>query len=59
MIPLGFKRSTLEDFIQPIAEKNGLELKPDQSPEQGFFFRSYHFPFAKAGVPAVAVDAGD
>ncbi|MCH8289229.1 MAG: M28 family peptidase [Candidatus Marinimicrobia bacterium] len=59
MIPLGFKRSTIEDFIQPIAEKNGLELKPDQSPEQGFFFRSDHFPFAKAGVPAVSVDAGN
>ena len=27
-------------------------------PEQGYFFRSDHFPFAKAGVPAVSMDSG-
>ena len=28
-------------------------------PEQGFFFRSDHFPFAKVGVPAVSLRHGD
>ena len=28
-------------------------------PEQGFFFRSDHFPFAKAGVPAISLRHGD
>ena len=59
MIPLGFKRSTMESFLAPIAEKGGITLKPDQSPGQGFFFRSDHFPFAKAGVPAVSIDSGN
>ena len=30
----------------------------DDRPEQGFFFRSDHFPFAKVGVPAVSVQHG-
>ncbi len=59
LIPLGFKRSTMEDFLLPVAQKNRLTLKPDQSPGQGFFFRSDHFPFAKAGVPAVSMDSGN
>jgi len=59
LIPLGFKRSTMESFLAPIAEKGGITLKPDQSPGQGFFFRSDHFPFAKAGVPAVSMDSGN
>ena len=28
-------------------------------PEQGFFFRSDHFPFAKAGVPAISFTPGN
>jgi Zn-dependent M28 family amino/carboxypeptidase len=27
----------------------------DQHPERGYFFRSDHFPFAKAGVPALSI----
>src|SRR5690606_31245919 len=30
----------------------------DGSPEQGFFFRSDHFPFAKVGVPAISLQHG-
>ncbi|MBO0724859.1 MAG: M28 family peptidase, partial [Blastocatellia bacterium] len=33
-------------------------ISPDTRPEQGFFYRSDHFPFAKAGVPAVNFDPG-
>jgi len=59
MNPLGFKRSTLEGMLLPIAEEQGLELVPDQAPEKGSFFRSDHFPFSKAGVPAVSIDSGN
>ena len=27
----------------------------DQHPERGYFFRSDHFPLAKAGVPALSI----
>ena len=58
MSPLGFERSTMEAMLQPIAEEQGLVLVPDQSPEKGSYFRSDHFPFSKAGVPAVSIDSG-
>ena len=58
MVPLGFKRSTMEAMLQPIADEQGLVLVGDQEPEKGIFFRSDHFPFSKAGVPAVSIDSG-
>ena len=58
MNPLGFKRSTMEAMLQPIADEQGLVLVGDQEPEKGIFFRSDHFPFSKAGVPAVSIDSG-
>lgn len=33
-------------------------LSPEQHPEAGSFYRSDHFSFAKAGVPAVSIGAG-
>ena len=30
-------------------------IGPDQHPERGYFFRSDHFPLAKAGVPALSI----
>jgi Zn-dependent M28 family amino/carboxypeptidase len=36
-----------------------MRLSPDQHPEAGHFYRSDHFSFAKAGVPAVSIGAGD
>jgi Zn-dependent M28 family amino/carboxypeptidase len=34
-------------------------MTPDSSPEQGYFFRSDHFPFAKVGVPSVNFQHGE
>ena len=36
-----------------------MEVKPDPRPEVGSFFRSDHFSFAKVGVPATSLGAGD
>jgi Zn-dependent M28 family amino/carboxypeptidase len=30
-------------------------LNEDEHPERGYFFRSDHFPLAKAGVPALSI----
>jgi len=35
-----------------------MRLSPDEHPERGYFYRSDHFSFAKAGVPAVSIAAG-
>jgi Zn-dependent M28 family amino/carboxypeptidase len=59
IIPLGAERSTLMDAIKSAADERSITVKPDGRPEQGFFFRSDHFPFAKVGVPSVNLQHGD
>jgi Zn-dependent M28 family amino/carboxypeptidase len=56
--PLGADRSTLGKFIEEVAKENNLTVSPDARPEQGSFYRSDHFPFAKAGIPAVSLKSG-
>ena len=50
---------SLEDDIASYAQKEGRRLSPDPNPGAGHFYRSDHFPFAKAGVPSVSLGAGD
>ena len=54
----GEERSGLGDYVRPHAAQLGLTLKPDAEPEKGFFFRSDHFPFAKAGIPSLWIEHG-
>jgi Zn-dependent M28 family amino/carboxypeptidase len=49
----GEERSGLGAFARKRAAELGMQIVPDQEPEKGYFFRSDHFPFAKAGVPAL------
>ena len=57
--PLGADRSSLITTINEVAKERNLTVESDDKPEQGFFFRSDHFPFAKVGVPAVSIQHGD
>jgi len=56
---LGVERSSLEGAVNEVAKERNLSLEGDMRPEQGFFFRSDHFPFAKVGVPAISLRHGD
>ena len=56
--PMGAERSTLMQMAEDVAREEGLKLVPDAMPEKGYFFRSDHFPFARAGVPAASLEAG-
>jgi Zn-dependent M28 family amino/carboxypeptidase len=58
-IPLGAERSTLKAVVEAVARDMGLRVSPDARPEQGSFFRSDHFPFAKAGVPSISLKEGN
>jgi len=58
-IPLGAERSTLKAVVEAVARDMGLRVSPDSRPEQGSFFRSDHFPFAKAGVPSISLKEGN
>lgn len=55
---IGAERLPYFKLIQNVADRQMLTLKPDPRPEQGSYFRSDHFPFAKAGIPAVSVGMG-
>ena len=49
----GKGQNDLEDRLQVLAEAEGRYVGDDGMPEQGFYYRSDHFPFARAGVPAL------
>lgn len=55
---LGAERSGIGPSVEAVAAERKLTLMGDTRPEQGFFFRSDHFPFAKAGVPAISLRHG-
>jgi len=56
---LGAERSTMDAIVTEVAVERKLALEADTQPQQGFFFRSDHFPFAKVGVPAISLRHGD
>jgi Zn-dependent M28 family amino/carboxypeptidase len=56
---LGAERSTLQTVVEAVARERGMRVTPDARPEQGSFFRSDHFPFAKVGVPSISLKEGD
>ena len=58
-IPLGAERSTLKAIVDHVAKDMSLTVSPDARPEQGSFFRSDHFPFAKVGVPSISLKEGN
>jgi len=55
MIELGSDRSSLGPMLETLLKERGRVLGKDGHPERGYFFRSDHFPFAKAGVPALSL----
>ena len=52
------ERTTLWPHIERIAARFGMVVRPDPRPAAGSYFRSDHFAFAKAGVPAFSVKLG-
>ncbi len=58
VVVTGLGQSTLEDTLGTVASAQGRQLRPESSPEKGYYFRSDHFEFAKVGVPALYADSG-
>jgi Zn-dependent M28 family amino/carboxypeptidase len=56
---LGAEHSTLQAVVEAVARARGMRVSPDARPEQGSFYRSDHFPFAKAGVPSISLKEGN
>jgi Zn-dependent M28 family amino/carboxypeptidase len=55
---LGDTKSTLGPLLAKQIASSGMRISPEEHPERGHFYRSDHFSFAKAGVPAVSIGAG-
>jgi Zn-dependent M28 family amino/carboxypeptidase len=56
---VGMGSSQLEDVLKDVVGKQNLTLHAESHPEAGGYFRSDHFNFAKAGVPALDIGSGD
>ena len=56
---LGENKSSLGPQLAAMVKPNGMRFGTDPHPEAGYFYRSDHFSFAKAGVPAVSIGAGN
>ena len=54
----GQGKVSLEGELAQVAKAGGRTVSPDPSPEAGFFYRADHFPFARAGVPAITIGPG-
>ncbi len=55
---VGMGQSELDQFAREVGARLGRTLVPDPEPEKGFYYRSDHFSFAKAGIPAFYADPG-
>jgi Zn-dependent M28 family amino/carboxypeptidase len=58
MTVIGKGQSELEDLLAGVLKKQGRVISPETTPENGFYFRSDHFNFARAGVPAMLASSG-
>jgi len=54
----GAGHSEMDALAASIAKTQGRYVQPGQEPEKGYFYRSDHFNFAKAGVPALYAKGG-
>ncbi|MBN1112752.1 MAG: M28 family peptidase [Bacteroidales bacterium] len=49
----GFGQSELDDCLAEVAKDHNRYVMADQEPENGMYYRSDHFSFAKVGIPAL------
>ena len=55
---VGLGNSTLDDVTADAVRRQGRVLTGDTMPEQGFYFRSDHYEFARIGVPSLETAPG-
>lgn len=55
---VGLGNSSLDDLTAEAVKRQGRVLTGDTFPEQGFYFRSDHFEFARLGVPSLETAPG-
>lgn len=58
MVLIGYGRNSLTDLFRKHAHNADRTIEPDPQPQQGFFYRSDHFSFARVGIPAIFPNPG-
>jgi Zn-dependent M28 family amino/carboxypeptidase len=56
---VGLGKSQLDIFLETALKADGRTVTPDPKPENGYYYRSDHFAFAKLGVPMLYIDGGE
>ena len=51
-------KASVDQVAETVAKYQGRELKPDQFPDRGSYYRSDQFSFARIGVPALFFSSG-
>lgn len=59
IVVVGNGSSELEAYLEEAAIAQGRHLVEEPNPERGYYYRSDHFNFAKAGVPALYAESGE
>jgi Zn-dependent M28 family amino/carboxypeptidase len=55
----GYERTTFAAVFEKTAADFKMSILTPQHPENGGYYRSDHFSFAKVGVPAFSIEAGE
>jgi Zn-dependent M28 family amino/carboxypeptidase len=58
MAAIGIDMSTMGDALAEVIREHGLRPEGDPNPAAGSFYRSDQVSFAKAGIPAIYLQAG-
>ncbi len=59
IVVVGNGSSELEIYLEEASRAQGRYLIAEPTPERGYYYRSDHFNFAKAGVPALYAESGE
>jgi Zn-dependent M28 family amino/carboxypeptidase len=58
IVLVGMGQSDMEEYLNEEAKRVGRYVSPEPNPVAGYYFRSDHFNFAKAGIPALYTHIG-
>ncbi len=58
VVVVGHGNSELEEYLKAAVQTQDRKVVPEATPEAGFYYRSDHFNFAQAGIPALYAKGG-
>jgi len=59
VVIVGAGKSELEDDLKRLVTAQGRRITAEPTPQNGYFYRSDHFSFAKLGVPMIYFESGE